>query len=299
MANIVTLIFNGVSEGAYIFLMASSLSIILGLLGVVNFAHGALFVWGAYVFRSVYIATDNFIFALFAATLAGFILGFIFEKVFISRVYGNVGGQIMITLGLQIVFTELIRLQIAITDNIILGWGPSILMVSRPEFLAGVSNFNGIIISHYRLFLIIVGVVIAIVGHLVLTRTRIGMTIRAGTQNSEMVGALGINIKRYFTLVFAAGGALAGLGGALFAPLNLMLVPEMGNATQMLAFIVVIVGGMGSFLGSALGSLFIAVMVSVIGFTIPDLSFVAPVSLMAIVLMFKSEGLFRMVVKKK
>jgi len=279
--------------------MASSLSIILGLLGVVNFAHGALFVWGAYVFRSVYIATDNFIFALFAATLAGFILGFIFEKVFISRVYGNVGGQIMITLGLQIVFTELIRLQIAITDNIILGWGPSILMVSRPEFLAGVSNFNGIIISHYRLFLIIVGVVIAIVGHLVLTRTRIGMTIRAGTQNSEMVGALGINIKRYFTLVFAAGGALAGLGGALFAPLNLMLVPEMGNATQMLAFIVVIVGGMGSFLGSALGSLFIAVMVSVIGFTIPDLSFVAPVSLMAIVLMFKSEGLFRMVVKKK
>jgi len=279
--------FNGISEGAHIFLVASSLSIILGLLRVVNFAHGALFVWGAYVFRTVYVATDNWFLGIVAAAAAGFVLGIIFEKLFISRVYGNVGAQIMITLGLQIVFTELIRVI----------WGPSALMVSRPDFLLGISDFNGVIITHYRLFLIIVGIAVAVAGHIVLTRTRIGMTIRAGVQNSEMVGALGINIERYFTLVFAAGGALAGLGGALFAPLNGTLVPEMGVRSQLFAFIVVIIGGMGSFSGSAFGSFFLGVMIALIGWFIPDLSMVAPVVLMALVLIFRPQGLFGLAVK--
>ena len=288
MANLATLIFNGISEGAHIFLMAASLSVILGLLRVVNFAHGALFVWGAYVFRSVFLFTGSWLLGLLGATAAGFVLGIIFERAFISRVYGNIGAQIMITLGLQIVFTELIRVF----------WGPSALLVARPDFLQGVSNFNGFIVVHYRLFLIIVGVTVAVLGHLVLTRTRAGMTIRAGTQNSEMVAALGINIRRYFTLVFAVGGALAGLGGALFAPLTGNLVPGMGDAQQLLAFIVVIIGGMGSFLGSAIGSLFLGVMVALIGWTMPDISLVAPVTLMALVLIFRPQGLFRLAVKK-
>ena len=291
MSNIATLIFNGISEGAHIFLMASSLSVILGLLRVVNFAHGALFVWGAYVFRTVFLATGSWVLGIAAAAAAGFILGVIFEKAFISRVYGNVGAQIMITLGLQIVFTELIRVI----------WGPTALMIHRPEFLQGATNISDIIIVHYRLFLIIVGVVVAIIGHLLLTRSRAGMTIRAGVQNSEMVGALGINIERYFTLVFAVGGALAGLGGALFAPLGGNLIAEMGNGQQLLAFIVVIVGGMGSFMGSALGSVFLGVLMSIIGFTVPDIATAAPVALMAIVLILKPEGLFRLglAVKKK
>ena len=287
MANILTLIFNGISEGAHIFLMAAGLSIILGLLRVVNFAHGALFVWGAYVFRWVYIATDSWILGIISAAAAGFVLGIIFEKIFISRVYGNVGAQIMITLGLQIVFTELVRVI----------WGPSALIVTRPEFLRGVSEVSGVIIVHYRLFLIITGVIIAILGHMILTRSRIGMTIRAGVQNSEMVGALGINIERYFTLVFAAGGALAGFGGALFAPLNGTLTAEMGSSNQLLAFIVVIIGGMGSFSGSAFGSLFLGVMVALIGWVLPDISLVAPVALMALVLIFRPQGLFGLAVK--
>ena len=271
--------------------MAASLSVILGLLRVVNFAHGTLFVWGAFTFRTVFIMSGNWFLGLLAATATGFLLGILFEKVFISKVYGKVGAQIMITLGLQIVFTELIRVF----------WGPTALMVARPDFLSGTTNLHGMIIVHYRLFLIIVGIVVAIIGHLVLTRTKAGLTIRAGTQNSEMVGALGINIKRYFTMVFAIGGALAGLGGALFAPLTGSLTAEMGNGQQLLAFIVVIIGGMGSFMGSALGSLFLGVMVALIGFTFPDISLVAPVALMAIVLMFKPEGLFKfgLVVKKK
>jgi branched-chain amino acid transport system permease protein len=292
LANYITLIFNGISEGAHIFLMAASLSVILGLLGVVNFAHGALFVWGAYTFRTVFIVSGSWPLGLLVATITGFLLGVLFEKVFISRIYGNTGAQIMITLGLQIVFTELIRVI----------WGPSPLVVQRPDFLASTTVlsgvFNGVVIVHYRLFLIIVGVTVAILGHLLLTKTKVGMTIRAGTQDSEMVGALGINIRRYFTLVFASGGALAGLGGALFAPLNGTLIPELGNGQQLLAFIVVIVGGMGSFLGSAIGSLFIGVMVALIGWTFPDISLVAPVALMALVLIFRPQGLFGLAVKK-
>ena len=293
MANILTLLFNGISEGALYFLMAASLSIILGLMGVVNFAHGTLFLWGAYVFRMVFLFTGNFFLAIVAAAAAGFILGIVFEKAFIARVYGNIGAQIMITLGLQIVFTEIVRVI----------WGPTALTVSRPEFLEGVSHIQlgdmgTVIISHYRLFLIIVGVLIAIGGHLLLTKTRVGMTIRAGVQNSEMVGALGININRYFTLVFAVGGALAGFGGALFAPLSGSINPDSGNMFQLMAFIVVVVGGMGSFMGSALGSLFMAVMVALIGWTLPDISLVAPVALMAIILIFKPQGLFRWAVKK-
>jgi len=264
--------------------MASSLSVILGLLRVVNFAHGTLFLWGAYVFRTVFIASGSWVLGLLAAMAAGFILGAIFEKAFISRVYGNIGAQIMITLGLQVVFTELVRVV----------WGPSALIVGRPEFLAGVTVLNGMVIVHYRAFLILVGVIVAILGHLLLTRSRAGMTIRAGVQNSEMVGALGINIERYFTMVFAVGGALAGLGGALFAPLIGSLNAEVGNSVQLLAFIVVIIGGMGSFIGSALGSLVLGIMMALIGFFIPDIATAAPVALMAIILILKPEGLFKL-----
>jgi len=284
-----TLLFNGISEGAHIFLMASSLSVILGLMRVVNFAHGALFLWGAYVFRWIFVLTNSFPLGILAAIVACFILGLVFEKIFISRVYGNIGAQIMITLGLQIVFTELVRVF----------WGPSALTVTRPEFLQGTSQFaNGFIIVHYRLFLIIVSVVIAAIGHFVLTRTRAGMTIRAGVQNSEMVGALGININRYFTMVFAIGAALAGLGGALFAPLINTVAPGIGMSQQLLAFIVVIIGGMGSFVGSMLGSLFLGVMVALVGWFMPDISLVAPVALMALVLIFRPQGLFGLAVKK-
>jgi len=293
VANILTLLFNGISEGALYFLMAASLSVILGLMGVVNFAHGTLFLWGAYVFRMVYVLTGSFVLGILAATVAGFVLGLIFEKAFISRVYGKIGAQIMITLGLQIVFTELVRVI----------WGPTALVVSRPEYLAGVSQIQlgdagSVIISHYRLFLIVIGVVIAILGHFLLTKTRVGMTIRAGVQNSEMVGALGININLYFTMVFAVGGALAGFGGALFAPLSGSINPESGNMFQLMAFIVVVVGGMGSFMGSALGSLFMAIMIALVGWWLPDVSLVAPVALMALILIFKPQGLFRWVVKR-
>ncbi|MDL2324690.1 branched-chain amino acid ABC transporter permease [Ruminococcaceae bacterium OttesenSCG-928-A16] len=288
MGNIVTLLFNGISEGCLIFLMASSLSVVLGLMGVVNFAHGTLFLWGGYVYAWIYNWTGNWPLSILAAVTVGFGLGILFEKIFISRVYGNMSAQIMVTLGLQIVFTELCRVF----------WGAQQITVARPSFLSGVSNFAGITIVHYRLFLIVVGVVVTVGGQLVLTKTRVGMIIRAGVQNSEMVDSLGINIKRYFTIVFAIAAALAGLGGALYSPLNGTLNSNMGAANQLLAFIVVVIGGMGSFIGSALGSLFLGIMVAVIGWVLPDISLVAPVLMMALVLIFKPKGLFGLAVRK-
>lgn len=288
MSSILTLLFNGISEGSLIFLMASSLSVILGLMGVVNFAHGTLFLWGGYIFTWIYNMTGQWALSIAVAICVGFSLGTLFEKLFISRVYGNISAQIMVTLGLQIVFTELCRVF----------WGAQQITVSRPPWLQGVSNFNGVTIVHYRVFLIVVGVLVALVGQTILTRTRVGMIIRAGVQNSEMVDALGININRYFTLVFAVGAALAGLGGALYAPLNGTLNSNMGASNQLLAFIVVVIGGMGSFIGSALGSLFLGVMVALVGWVLPDISLVAPVLLMALVLIFRPKGLFGLAVRK-
>ena len=288
MANIVTLIFNGISEGCLIFLMASSLSIILGLMGVVNFAHGTQFLWGGYVYAWIYNMTGNFVLALVAAFAIGFILGAVFEKFFVSKVYGNISAQIMITLGLQIVFTELCRVF----------WGAQQITVARPTFLSGVSYFGDITIIHYRIFLIVVGVALAILVHLLLNRTKIGIIIRAGVEDAEMVSALGINISSLFTVVFACGAALAGLGGALYAPLTGTLISTMGASNQLLAFIVVVIGGMGSFIGSALGSLFLGLMVAVIAWFIPSLSLIAPVLLMALVLIYRPKGLFGLAVKK-
>ncbi|SDY91921.1 amino acid/amide ABC transporter membrane protein 1, HAAT family (TC 3.A.1.4.-) [Proteiniborus ethanoligenes] len=285
---IVTLLINGFAEGALIFLMASGLSIILGLMGVVNFTHGTLFLWGGYVFIWIYHMTGSFILGILAAIVVVFLLGIFFEKLFVSRVYGNVPAQILITLGLQVIFTDLVRLF----------WGATPIAVLRPDFLSGTTIIGGVTIVHYRIFLIAVGLVVALGIHFLLNRTKVGMVIRAGVQRPDMVQALGKNIRLYFTLVFAGGAALAGLGGALYAPLVGNMVSTAGVYNQILAFIVVVVGGMGSFIGSAMGSIFLGLMGAIIGWYAPSLAVVANVTLMALVLAFKPQGLFGLAVKK-
>ncbi len=282
------LLINGLAEGALIFLMASGLSIILGLMGVVNFTHGTLFIWGGYIYISTYNRTQSFLLAVLAAMAAVFVLGAVFEKLFVSRVYGNIPAQILITLGLQVIFTDLVRLI----------WGATPITVARPDFLAGKWVVGGATIVHYRVFLIFVGLLVAIGIHLLITKTRIGMVIRAGVQRPDMVQALGINIKLYFTFVFAAGASLAALGGALYAPLTGSMSSTAGLHNQVLAFIVVVIGGMGSFLGSAFGSIFLGLMGAVVAWFVPSLSVVANVTLMALILAFKPNGLFGLAVKK-
>jgi branched-chain amino acid transport system permease protein len=284
----VTLAINGLAQGALLFLLASGLSIILGLMGVVNFTHGTLFIWGGYVYIWVYTLTESFVFAILAAVVVTFIMGMFFERFFVSRVYGNVPAQILITLGLQVIFTELVRVI----------WGATPLSIGRPDFLAGAWDIGGVVIVHYRIFLIAVGLFIAVGIHLLLNKTKIGMIVRAGVQRPDMVRALGININTYFTMVFAGGAALAGLAGALYAPLVGSMTSTAGMHNQVLAFIVVVVGGMGSFIGSAGGSVLLGLMGSGVAWFAPGLATVANVGLMAIVLAFKPSGLFGLAVKK-
>lgn len=330
MGTIVTLIINGLAQGALVFLMAAGLSIILGMMGVINFAHGTLFLWGGYGYVYAYYALRHFLvmqlvpgaialpsiggilriqaiqlpagsslgfgwellaFALALVFAVGlvFLLGLLFEKLFIHRVYGNAPAQILITLGIQVVFTDLVRVL----------WGPNPFPIDRPPFLGGVTALGGARIVHYNLFLIAVGGLVALGIHRLLTRSRIGMIIRAGLQSPAHVQAIGIDIKKYFSLVFAGGAALAGLGGALYMPLVGNVVSTAGMNNQILAFIVVVIGGLGSFMGSFYGSIFLGLMGVGVALFLPPLAVVANVLVMALVLIFKPNGLFGMAVSKK
>lgn len=329
MDTFVTLLINGLAQGALYFLMASGLSIILGFMGVINFAHGTLFLWGGYTYvwsyyvirarvilrsfpdarqlgsyggilniRPVEIPAGQslpfykelyvFIASVLIAVAVVFILGFVFEKLFINRVYGNAPAQILITLGLQLVFTDLVRLI----------WGPSPFAINRPPFLDGVTRIGDARIIHYNVFLICVGLVVALVIHRILSRSKIGMVIRAGLQSQEHVQAIGINIKRYFTFVLAFGAALAGLGGALYMPFVGNVSSTVGMYNQILAFIVVIIGGLGNFYGTALASVFIGLMGVFVAMFAPAFAVVANVLVMALVLIFKPQGLFGTAVSK-
>ncbi len=182
----------------------------------------------------------------------------------------------------MIVFTDLARLL----------WGATPLPALRPAVLDGMVALGGVRIAEYRIFLIVIGVLVAIGIHALINRTRIGMVMRAGVQSPEMVRALGIDISKYFTLVFAGGAALAALGGALYVPLVGSVWSGMGMENQILAFIVVVVGGMGSFIGTAAGSLLIGLMGTLVAWFFPPAAVVANVLLMAVVLVWKPAGLF-------
>lgn len=284
-----TLLINGLSEGALIFLVASGLSIILGLMGVVNFAHGTLFIWGGYTFTAIYLSTGNFILGLISAIAFVFLLGIIFEKLFVGRLYGNAPGQILITLGLDIVFIEIVRLI----------WGNTPIAVAKPDFIAGTTIIKGVTIVHYRVFLILIGLTVVFAVNYILKHSKAGMVIRAGVQRPDMVQALGINIRRYFTMVFAAGAALAGLGGALYVPLSGNVISTAGAHNQILAFIAIVIGGLGNFAATAKASLLLGLMGAFIAWFFPALAVVANVAVMAIVLVVKPEGLFNSTTKGK
>lgn len=284
----IMLLINGLAEGALIFLMAAGLSIILGLLGVVNFTHGTLFIWGGYVSIWTFSLTGSFIIAVASAIVAGIIMGLIFERLFIRPVYGNVTAQILITLGLMIIFTDMVRLL----------WGPNPIPASRPYLFDSTWVIGSVIISQYRILLIIVGILVAIGINYLINKTRVGMIMRAGIQSPDMVQTMGINVKAYFAGVFAGGAGLAALGGALYVPLVGSVWSGMGINNQILAFIVVILGGMGSFYGSAVGSVIVGLTIAMISWFYPPLTIYSTVLLLILVLSLKPQGLFGLAVRK-
>lgn len=282
MDTLVNLTLSGLSTGMMIFLLASGLSLIFGLMGVLNFAHGSFFMWGAYIGGWVYARTQSFLMAILSGMMVGIALGYLAERTTIRRVYGKPVEQILITTGLMLVINEIL---IAV-------FGPNIIAIQVPPVLAGSWELGGVIIVKYRIFTIGIGLIIAIGGHLLLTRTRIGMIVRAGVQNQEMVQVLAINIRKVFSLVFITGSALAALGGVIMAPALGSINPNMGIENQMLAFIVVVIGGMGSFLGSALGSILVGLAGAYTAWFLPEASLAVNVILMALILLIKPNGLF-------
>ncbi|WP_282172159.1 branched-chain amino acid ABC transporter permease [Cytobacillus firmus] len=277
----INLLVNGVSTGLLIFLLAAGLTLIFGLMSVLNFAHGGLFVWGAFSGAWFFKETNSFLLAIAGAVAVGTVLGWVLERFLIRPVYGNHVRQLLITLGGMLVLSESIKIF----------WGPNPIRVNLPAWLEGSYQFDGIIIIKYRVFVIVVGLLLYLALWLLLSRTQIGLMIRAGVLDKEMVQALGINVKGLFTFVFLLGAGLAALGGALLAPYSGVVFAEMGMQYAILAFIVVIIGGMGSLQGSALASLIVGVVGAFMAYYMPDLSLALNMLLLAIVLLVKPTGL--------
>ncbi|CAM5181828.1 Amino acid/amide ABC transporter membrane protein 1 (HAAT family) OS=Ureibacillus acetophenoni OX=614649 GN=SAMN05877842_103278 PE=3 SV=1 [Ureibacillus acetophenoni] len=278
----ISLVINGLATGMLIFLLAAGLTLIFGLMDVLNFAHGGLFVWGAYAGIFSYAFTGSFIVGIIAAILTGLILGFVMEKLIITPVYGNHVQQILITLGFMLVLQEMIKVF----------FGPNVVAVKVPELLAGSWQVGDIIIIKYRIFIIIFGFIVFGLFHYILTRTKIGLIVRAGVMNKDMVQALGINIKRIFLFVFMTGAALAAVAGVLMAPYSGSIYAELGMEYAILAFIVVVIGGMGSFQGSLFAAILVGLAGSFMAYYVPYLSLAVNMIIMAIVLIFRPQGLF-------
>jgi branched-chain amino acid transport system permease protein len=282
MDSVINLIINGLATGMLIFLLAAGLTLIFGLMDVLNFAHGGLFAWGAFSGVWFFTQTGSFTLAIIGAIITGVIWGWIIERWIIQPVYGNHIQQILITLGVMIILGELLKVV----------WGPNQLEAALPVALQGSWEFGGIILIKYRLFIIIMGSIVLFSLLYLLNKTKLGLIVRAGVMNKEMVQALGINIKAIFALVFMLGSAMAAMGGVLFAPYSGTIYAEMGMEFAILAFIVVVIGGMGNILGSAFASILVGLSGAFMAYYIPDLSLAVNMLLMVAVLMFKPSGLF-------
>ncbi|ETT80961.1 branched-chain amino acid ABC transporter permease [Viridibacillus sp. FSL R5-0477] len=278
----ISLFINGLATGMLIFLLAAGLTLIFGLMDVLNFAHGGLFVWGAYSGIFVYTWSGSFIVGILGAIVTGFVLGWITEKLIITPVYGNHVQQILITLGFMLVLSECIKVV----------FGPNSIPVDVPSYLAGSWEIGEVIVIKYRIFIIVIGLIIFGIFQYVLKKTKIGLIVRAGVMDKEMVQVLGINIKRVFLFVFMTGSAMAAFGGMLMAPYSGVIYAEMGMEYAILGFIVVVIGGMGSFSGSLMAAILVGLAGSFMAYYVPYLSLAVNMILMAIVLIFRPQGLF-------
>lgn len=291
----VTLTVAGLAMGMMIFMMASGLTLVFGLMDVMNFAHGIFISVGAYGAASVLtrmrpqmeagsLASDlsAMVPAVLAAiALAGF-LGWFFERVLIRPVYGDHLKQILITMGGLIVFEQLIHVV----------WGPDIIPLPRPGAITGAFILGDAAIERYRVLAVVVGVAVFAAMWLVLSRTKIGLLVRAGVENPEMVESLGYRIRRLFVGVFVAGSGLAGLGGAMWAMYQEQVTAQMGMQVLVVIFIVVIIGGLGSVGGCFVGAMLVGLMANYTGYLAPKLALGSNILLMVLVLLWRPRGLY-------
>lgn len=273
---------NALSQAAILFFIACGLTLIFGIMRIINFAHGGLFMVGAYVGYSTVAYTGSFWLSLLIAPITVAAIGGIFEKVFLSKLYvrQDAGAYLMLTFGLAIILAQAVHLI----------WGPQPRSVAIPDLLRGVVVILDQPFPIYRLFLIAIGAAAAIALWQFLERTRAGLLIRAVSQNAEMVHALGTDVTLVRTGIFMLGCAIAALGGVLSAPLVTAFL-GMGSTVIIDAFVIVIIGGMGSFLGSIVGSLLVA-FVQVFGaYYFQDMALAIIYLLMLLVLIVRPGGL--------
>ncbi len=275
-------LFTGLALGAVYVLLAIGLSLIFGMLTVVNFAHGAFYMLGAYVGLWLLTQGANFWVCLLLVPLAVGGIGLAVERVLIRPLYGRgIDYPLLLTFGLSYVIVELVRI----------AFGKSGYPVDTPELLQGAVDIGVGYFPLYRLFVIGATAVILFGLWLFLERTSFGLIIRAGARDPEIIRVLGVNVRKVWLVVFGLGTGIAGLAGLLAAPMQ-GVIPEMGGPVLAEAFVVTVVGGMGSLLGAVLAGLLVGIVVSITSLFAPEMAKVSIFALMAVVLMIRPQGFF-------
>jgi branched-chain amino acid transport system permease protein len=275
-------IFTGLVLGGIFVLLAIGLSLIFGLMTVVNFAHGSLYMLGAYFGVFLLGLTKSFWLSLVLAPLMVFVLGLVIERVLVRPLYGrSIDDPLLLTFGLSLVVVEAVRII----------WGKIGLTVDPPRVLSGAVDLGFMTFPLYRFFVIAVTLLVLVGLWLFLERTNVGLIIRAGSRDPLMVRALGLDLGRIWLLVFGIGAGLAGLAGILAGPMR-PVYPEMGITMVIESFVVVVVGGMGSLLGAVVAGVLIGEVVSLTTFFAPKLSEIMVFIVMALVLLVRPSGLF-------
>ncbi len=296
-----TLTVAGLAMGMMIFIMASGLTLVFGLMDIINFGHGAFVTLGAFIGASSLVWLSHWagdasplfnLLALFLAIIAAMAatgtMGLLFERFIVRPVYGFHLKQILVTMGGLIVVQQLI----------LVFWGPDAVLMRRPPSLQGSVMLFEAPVEKFRLVAVAIGLALFFAMRYVLARTRIGLLVRAGVENGEMVEALGFRIRRLFIMVFVIGSALAGLGGVLWGLYQESVTVHIGSDITTLVFIVIIIGGLGSVEGCFIGALLVGLLANYVGFLVPKLALVSTIGLMVTVLLWRPEGLFPVVKSK-
>ena len=274
---------NGLQYGLLLFLLASGLTLIFGIMGIINLAHGAMYMIGAYLVYDLTFRLGNFWLAILVAIPIAIALGLIIERLFLDTLYKRDHlYQVLLTFGLILVLNEMQRII----------WGGDVHSVPIPELFSGrIQLTDNLQYSHYRLF--VMGVCLALAGviYWVIRHTRLGIIIRAGAVNRDMVEGLGINVRTLFTLIFSVGVALTAFAGMIAAPLT-SIAPGMGDSILITCFVVVVIGGIGSIKGAFWGAILIGMAETFGSVLIPSLASMVIYLIMAAVLLVKPRGLF-------
>ena len=290
-----TLTVAGLAMGMIIFIIASGLTLVFGLMDVLNFGHGVFIALGAFVATTVlasmtsYTTADSLwlnLMALLPAMLVAMAvagaLGWVFERLIIRPVYGMHLKQILITMGGMIIGEEMIKVI----------WGPEQIALPLPESLRGSFILGEAAVEKYRLLAVLVGLAVFAAMVWTLNRTKVGLLVRAGVQDREMVESLGYRIRQLFIGVFVVGSALAGLGGVMWGLYQQTVLPQMGAQVNVLIFIVIIIGGLGSTTGALIGALLVGLMANYTGFLAPKVALFSNIALMVAILLWRPQGVY-------